>query len=66
MVTMRRPVTLASERMHDRTASPSTCTVHAPHAPMPQPNLVPVSPSPSRNAQSSGMAGSAMSSDKVR
>src|SRR5438132_4528130 len=44
--------------MQARTASPSRCTVHAPHAPMPQTNLVPVSPRMSRIAQSSGICGS--------
>ena len=34
-----------AEVMHERTASPSRCTVHAPQAPMPQPNFVPVMPS---------------------
>ena len=34
---------------HERTASPSTSTVHAPHWPRPQPNLAPVSPSALRS-----------------
>ena len=37
---------------------PSTCTVQAPQAATPQPNLVPVSPSVSRSAQRSGVSGS--------
>ena len=41
-----------------RTATPSTCTVHAPQSAMPHPNLVPVSPSSSRTYQSRGMFGS--------
>ena len=39
-----------------RTGWPSTCTVQAPHSAMPQPNLVPVSPSSSRRAHSSGVS----------
>ena len=38
---------------------PSTCTMQAPHRPVPQPNLVPVSLSPSRITHSSGVAGGA-------
>ena len=41
----------------ERVAFPSTCTVHAPHSDMPQPNFVPVMPSVSRKTQSSGMLG---------
>ena len=44
-----------------RTSAPPcrrACTVHAPHAPTPQPNFVPVSPSVSRSTHSSGIAGS--------
>ena len=48
--------------MQERLASPSTWTVQAPHWAMPQPNLVPVSPSTSRSAHSSGMLGSASTS----
>jgi hypothetical protein len=43
----------------ERTAMPSRCTVQAPHKASPQPNLVPVRPSRSRSAHSSGMSGSA-------
>ena len=43
----------------DRTGTPSTCTVQAPHSPIPQPNFVPVSPTTSRNAQSSGISAGA-------
>src|SRR4029078_3791558 len=43
--------------MHDRTARPRRCTVHAPHWPMPQPNLVPVRLSTSRSTQSKGVSG---------
>src|SRR6202011_2262770 len=40
----------------ERVATPSTCTVQAPHSAMPQPNFVPVMPSTSRNTQSSGVS----------
>src|ERR1700727_1374837 len=42
----------------DRMASPSRCTVQAPQAATPQPNLVPVSPRTSRKYQSTGIDGS--------
>src|SRR4051794_16930011 len=38
---------------------PSMCTMQAPHRPVPQPNLVPVSFRPSRTTQSSGVSGGA-------
>src|ERR1039457_5059346 len=41
-----------------RAAAPFTCTVHAPHRPMPHPNFVPVSARSSRRYQSNGIAGS--------
>src|SRR5262249_44218485 len=44
--------------MHDRTARSFTSTVHAPHAEIPQPNLVPVMPRVSRSAHNSGVSGS--------
>ena len=34
---------------------PSMCTMQAPHRPVPQPNLVPVSLRPSRSTHSSGV-----------
>src|SRR5258707_45471 len=43
---------------HERMATPSRCTVQAPHNPLPQPYLVPVSPSESRSTHSSGVSGS--------
>src|SRR5580698_6894396 len=43
---------------HDRVATPSICTVQAPHWAMPQPYLVPVSPIVSRNTQSNGVSAS--------
>src|SRR5205823_14165921 len=42
----------------DRTARPPTSTVQAPHWPIPQPYLVPVSPIVSRRTHSSGVSGS--------
>ena len=50
----------------ERTALPSTCTVQAPQAATPQPNLVPVRPSRSRSAHSSGICGAASSSGRAR
>src|ERR1700682_2031191 len=41
----------------ERTAFPFTCTVHAPHSAIPQPNFVPVMPSVSRKTHSSGISG---------
>src|SRR5437660_10464661 len=38
---------------------PSMCTMQAPHRPVPQPNLVPVSLSPSRITHNKGVAGGA-------
>src|SRR5215470_9556648 len=40
----------------ERTARPSRWTVHAPHRPAPQPNLVPFRLSTSRITQSNGMS----------
>src|SRR5215813_15571426 len=42
----------------DLVATPSMCTVQAPHWAMPQPYLVPVRPSVSRNTHSNGVSGS--------
>src|ERR1700684_1119905 len=50
---------LPMDRTHDRTATPSRCTVQAPHCAMPQPNLVPVIPSRSRSTHSNGTSGGA-------
>src|SRR5262249_19978096 len=41
---------------HERTARPRTCTVQAPHWPMPQPNFVTFSPTASRMSQSRGIS----------
>src|ERR1700722_19537898 len=59
MVVTDFPAASDSGIEHERTASPSICTVQAPQAAMPQPNLVPVSLRCSRNTQSSGVSGAA-------
>src|ERR1700682_1011422 len=51
------PTMLAAGVMHDRVASPLTCTVQAPHSAMPQPNFVPVMLSVSRRTHNKGMSG---------
>src|SRR5262245_26263932 len=55
VVTARVP-TAAIGRRHERTGLPSTWTVQAPHWAMPQPYLVPVIPSTSRNTQRRGVS----------
>src|SRR5262249_52861292 len=40
----------------ERVATPWTCTVQAPQSAMPQPTLVPVNPSTSRNTHRSGVS----------
>src|SRR5512141_1930436 len=54
---MLLPTTCETGVEHERIALPSACTVHAPHKPAPQPNLVPVSSSVSRRTQRSGVSG---------
>src|ERR1700716_558528 len=44
---------------HEYARLPSICTMHAPHRPVPQPNLVPVSLRPSRITHNNGVAGGA-------
>ena len=56
IVVTRFPFASATGSEHERTGSPSTWTVQAPHCAMPQPYFVPVSPTTSRSAQSSGMS----------
>src|SRR3954466_6828866 len=56
MVVIFLPTASPSEVWQDRTASPLTWTVQAPHRPAPQPNLVPVICSCSRMTQSSGVS----------
>src|SRR5262249_13420243 len=48
--------------MQERVASPSRWTVQEPQSPLPQPNLVPVSPIESRRTQSSGVSGATSTS----
>src|SRR3984893_12378283 len=57
MVVTRRPSTAAIGTMQLLAGMPSICMVHAPHAPMPQPNLLPVRPSCSRTTHSNGTSG---------
>src|SRR3546814_11747890 len=52
------PSTSPTGTEQERCASPSICTVHAPHRALLQPNLVPVRPASSRITHSSGLAGS--------
>ena len=65
-MTTRLPRTASSGVTQERTALPSTWTVQAPQAATPQPNLVPVRPSRSRSAHSSGICGAASSSGRAR
>src|SRR6266566_5747036 len=58
MVVMVLPAASPAMTEQERAASPSISTVQAPHHAWPQPNLVPVSFSSSRKAQSSGVCGS--------
>src|SRR5580698_946778 len=56
MVVTLLPTTCETGVEHDRVAAPSTCTVHAPQRPAPQPNFVPVSSSVSRSTHSKGVS----------
>src|SRR5262245_6450794 len=56
MVVTFLPATAETGVEHERTGCPLTCTVQAPHCAMPQPNLVPVSPSSSRITHRSGVS----------
>src|SRR5947208_735279 len=58
MVVTSAPATLPTGVMHERVGRPPTCTVQAPHMPIPQPNLVPVKPIVSRITQRSGVSSS--------
>ena len=58
MVVICLPATALTGTEHERIATPSTCTVQAPHCAMPQPYLVPVRPICSRKTQSRGVLGS--------
>src|SRR6266581_9739210 len=50
------PATCETGVVQERVAAPSTCTVHAPHSPAPQPNFVPVSWRVSRRTQRRGVS----------
>src|ERR1700755_2218249 len=65
MVVIFLPTASLTEVWQDRTASPLTWTVQAPHRPAPQPNLVPVICNCSRMTQSSGVS-LAASTDTLR
>ena len=56
MVTIS-PETSPTGSAQERTGWPSSSTVQAPQAAMPQPNFGPVLPARSRNAHNSGIAG---------
>ena len=56
MVVTCAPATLEARVMQERTGPPLRWTVHAPHCPMPQPNLVPVRLRVSRSNQSKGIS----------
>src|SRR5205814_10274992 len=56
MVVIFLPTASLTEVWQDRTASPLTWTVQAPHRPAPHPNLVPVICNCSRMTQSSGVS----------
>src|SRR4029078_11450804 len=58
MVTIFLPAAALAGNEQERVATPSTWTVQAPHCAMPQPYLVPVRPTFSLIAQSSGVSGS--------
>src|SRR5712692_8871171 len=62
MVVICLPTAALTGMMHERTARPSTCTVHEPHCATPHPYLVPVSPTCSRIAHNSGVLGSTFTS----
>src|SRR5882724_6309504 len=58
MVVIFLPAMADTGITQERIGCPSTCTVQAPHIAIPQPYLVPVSPSSSRNAHNSGISSS--------
>ena len=58
MVVICLPAASLTDMPQDRIATPSIWTVQAPHCAMPQPYLVPVSPTFSRIAYSSGVSSS--------
>src|SRR5438445_3275979 len=62
MVVICLPAASLTEMPQERIATPSIWTVQAPHCAMPQPYLVPVSPTFSRIAHNSGVSGSTSTS----
>jgi hypothetical protein len=62
MVVILRPCTELAGTEQERIGEPSTCTVQAPHCATPQPYFVPVRPTCSRIAQSSGVLASTSTS----
>ena len=54
---MTDPETAEIGNIQERTGTPSTCTVQAPHCAMPQPYLVPVNFSLSRSTHNRGISG---------
>ena len=62
MVVICLPAASLTAMPQERVATPSIWTVQAPHCAMPQPYLVPVSPTFSRIAHSSGVSGSTSTS----
>src|SRR4051812_47256045 len=59
MVVTVRPAISETWVWHENARLPSIWTMQAPHRPVPQPNLVPVSFSPSRSTHSRGVCGGA-------
>src|SRR5436190_14386421 len=59
MVVTDLPATSDTCVWQENARLPSMCTMQAPHRPVPQPNLVPVSLRPSRITHSSGVSGGA-------
>src|SRR5262249_1129514 len=60
MVVTDFPATCDTWVWHEKARLPSTCTMQAPHRPVPHPNLVPVSLSSSRITHNSGVCGGAL------
>src|SRR2546430_9081378 len=56
MVVMALPAAAEIGVMQERVATPSRCTVHAPHSAIPHPNFVPVRPNSSRSVHRMGVS----------
>src|SRR5256885_7327489 len=56
MVVIALPAAALTGVTQERIGCPSSCTVHAPHSAIPQPNLVPVRPTTSRSTHRIGMS----------